>query len=203
MYVLPWGYELLLPFLLGGLILVAWWASRLVFGAPFHPIGLAITTIVYLLLFVLLETNDWFGFVGYAATAVVILLLAIAALWVHSARTTRVLVGPHGELGFRGSALVAGVWYLVLLVELFAQLTILGYLQFGNFAIVNGFPGLPLVAPGTLPNSYAFVLLVTDGLFALSTGATVGQNLGIYTTMARYRLRVRSARSSARQPRPL
>jgi hypothetical protein len=203
MIVLSWNYEIVIPFLLAALIFVAWWAHRIVEGAPFHPITLGCATILYLGIFLLLETNDWLGFAGDFPVALLVLGLAIAALWTHSIRTTQVLRGPHGELGYRGSRLVAVVWFLVLLLEVYAQLAILGYLQIGNLVLINGFAGLPIVTGGALPHSYAFVLAVTDALFALSTGATVGQNLGIYTAVVRYRLKTRSTPVSTPESRPL
>jgi hypothetical protein len=203
MIVLPWNYEIVLPFLLVALLFVLWWAHRIVQGAPFHPITLGFVTFLYLALFLLLETNDWLGFAGDFPVALLVLGLAIAALWAHSIRTTQVLLGPHGELGYRGSRLVAVVWFLVLLIEVYAQLAILGYLQIGNFVLINGFPGLPIVTGSALPHSYAFVLGVTDALFALSTGATVGQNLGIYTAVVRFRLNARSPQPASADSRPL
>ena len=56
-------------------------------------------------------------------------------------------------------------------------------------------PAFLIISGGTIPHSYAVVLAITDGLFALSTEATVGQNLGIYTAVLRFRLRERSTRS--------
>ncbi|MFZ1022592.1 MAG: hypothetical protein WAN87_00450 [Thermoplasmata archaeon] len=203
MIVLSWNYEIVIPFLLGTFIFVIWWANRIVEGAPFHPITLGFATILYLAIFLLLETNDWLGFAGDFPVALLVLALATAALWAHSTRTTQVLRGPHGELGYRGSRLVAMVWFLVLLLEVYAQLAILGYLQIGNLLVINGFAGLPIITGGALPHSYAFVLAVTDALFALSSGATLGQNLGIYTAIVRYRLRARSPDTPAPESRPL
>ncbi len=196
MFVLSSGYEIVIPFLLVALIFVVWWAHRLAYGAPFEPILLGVLTAVYVALFVLLETNDWLGFAGDLPVALVVFALAVLAFGLNALRTTQVLVGTHGGLGYRGSRLVAMIWFLVLLLEIYAQLAILGYLQLGSFVIVNGFPGLPIISGGTIPHSYAVVLAITDGLFALSTGATVGQNLGIYTAVLRFRLRERSTRST-------
>jgi hypothetical protein len=202
MIVLSWNYWIVIPFLLAALIFVAWWAYRIVHGAPFHPITLGCATILYLGIFLLLETNDWLGFAGDLPVALLVLLLATAALWTHSIRTTQVVRGPHGEWGYRGSRLVAVVWFLVLLLEVYAQLAILGYLQIGNLVQINGFAGLPIVTGGALPHSYAFVLGVTDALFALSTGATVGQNLGIYTAVVRFRLKARLTSAALQRADP-
>jgi hypothetical protein len=193
-------WTLALPAPLGIVLLGAivgfgiWWAWSLTSGVRFRPVFLGLATAGYFVLFVLLETGDWLGIGNVAPLDFLLLAIAFAPMYVHTIRKTRVAQGHAGETAYRASPVVAGLWLIIFLLEIYLQVEILGVIQIGNFLTITGFPGIPPTPLTMIPNPYQFVLASVDALFALGTGLTMGYSAGIFTTVGRYRYRLRGVR---------
>jgi hypothetical protein len=153
---------------------------------------LAVLSLVYFLLFVVVETGNWLAIDDLAPIAVGLLLLAGVASYYFSVRTTRLLYSPQGELGYRGSPVLVVVWLVLLLLEIFVQQVILGHITVLDIVVIRGLPSPTPVDPTSISHPYRVVLATVDALFALSTGVALGNNAGLYSRFARRWWRRRS-----------
>ncbi len=162
-----------------------WWAHKVSQGVRFRPLLLGILSVVYVLLFLTVETGSWLGVEQVAPIDLVLLAIALAISYAVSLRSIRILYNARGQTGYRGSPVLVGAWLVLLLLEIYVQQVILGRITIFHLIVIRGLPAP--TDPDSISHPYRVVLAAVDALFALSTGLALGGNAALYTVFTRSR----------------
>jgi hypothetical protein len=173
---------LLLLLLSAVLIFFAAWAWRLRKGIRVRPRLFVLFTLLYALLFALVEAEvlrlPWGG-AARGAVLLDLLLLAIGIVpaYRYTTRTTTLERAPSGLWSYRGRLAVPTAWLAFFLLRYGVELQLLGRIYL-----------LAPSAPSSVPlPTYAAALVLVDALFSLSTGLVMGHSLAIYRAYRRRR----------------
>ncbi len=174
--------------LLGAIVVVyLLWAYAVARGVRFRPVLAGAITAFYLAFFFFLETATTLGPPSLVALNLLLVVIAGGAAFAATVRTTRVLRDPAGRLLYRGSPGIVLTWLVLLLLEIYVQQLLLGYVAILHLVVIRGVP-LP-VSPGAIsvdrPRRVALALV--DALFAIGTGLAVGSNVAMYLVFAHAR----------------
>jgi hypothetical protein len=158
------------------LIFFAWWAWTLRKGIRVRLWVVALFSLFYVLVFLLVEAEvlrlPW-GLVSRGAAFFDVLLLLLGAIpsYRFASHTTVVERSSAGRWTYRGRIAIPVMWLAFFLLRYGVELALLGRVYLFT----------PTPTPAVSVPTFAVTLVAVDALFAASTGLVMGNSFGIYS----------------------